>query len=62
MAQRETADRVAHLQREISYHNYRYYVLNDPLISDAGYDALLDELQALETEHPELITPDSPTQ
>jgi len=62
MAQREVADRVAQLRREINYHNYRYYVLNDPIISDAEYDALMDELQALEAAHPELVTPDSPTQ
>jgi len=50
------------LRDQLRYHNYRYYVLNDPIISDAEYDALLDELRALEAEHPELITPDSPTQ
>jgi len=62
MAQREVADRVAQLRREINYHNYRYHVLDDPIISDAEYDALMDELQALEAAHPELVTPDSPTQ
>jgi DNA ligase (NAD+) len=50
------------LRRLISYHNYRYYVLDDPEISDAEYDALMNQLRALEAEHPELITPDSPTQ
>ncbi|MGD2179445.1 MAG: NAD-dependent DNA ligase LigA, partial [Anaerolineae bacterium] len=49
------------LREKIRYHNYRYYVLNDPIISDAAYDALMDELRALEAEHAELITPDSPT-
>src|SRR5207342_3753902 len=44
------------------YHLYRYHVLDEPEISDAEYDRLFDELQALEEEHPELITPDSPTQ
>ncbi len=56
------AERIARLRELIHYHNYRYYVLNDPEISDAEYDALFRELQRLEAEHPELITPDSPTQ
>ncbi|MCX6030328.1 MAG: NAD-dependent DNA ligase LigA [Chloroflexi bacterium] len=50
------------LRKAISYYAYRYYVLDDPAVSDAEYDALWRELVALETEHPELITPDSPTQ
>jgi DNA ligase (NAD+) len=50
------------LRREINTHNYRYYVLDQPVISDAQYDKLLRELQEIETQHPELITPDSPTQ
>ena len=50
------------LREQIRYHNYRYYVLDDPQIPDAEYDRLLRELQALEEEHPELITPASPTQ
>jgi len=62
MAQQKDAERIAQLRREINYHNYRYYVLDDPVTSDAEYDALLDELRALEAEHPKLITPDSPTQ
>ncbi|MFQ6099929.1 MAG: NAD-dependent DNA ligase LigA [Anaerolineae bacterium] len=62
MTLREVRSRVEELRREINYHNYRYYVLDDPVISDAEYDALMDELRALEAEHPELITPDSPTQ
>lgn len=53
---------IRNLQSEIRYHNYRYYTLNEPVISDAEYDALMDELRALEAEHPELVTPDSPTQ
>jgi len=60
-----TGDRAARaetLRRAIDYHNYRYYVLDDPEIPDAEYDRLLRELQALEAEHPELVTPDSPTQ
>jgi DNA ligase (NAD+) len=54
--------RIEALRREINEHNYRYYVLDAPLVSDAEYDRLLRELQALEAAHPELITPDSPTQ
>jgi DNA ligase (NAD+) len=50
------------LRDEINYHNYRYYVLDDPEISDAEYDRLMRELQSLEQQYPELITPDSPTQ
>ncbi len=54
--------RIEALRREIDYHNYRYYVLDDPEIPDAEYDRLMRDLQALEAEHPELVTPDSPTQ
>ncbi|MHB8727884.1 MAG: NAD-dependent DNA ligase LigA [Sulfuricaulis sp.] len=54
--------RAAELRGEINHHNYRYYILDDPVISDAQYDKLLRELQELEAKHPELITPDSPTQ
>ncbi len=50
------------LRRLIHYHNYRYHVLDAPVISDLEYDRLLAELKQLEVEHPELITPDSPTQ
>jgi DNA ligase (NAD+) len=53
--------RVADLRREIEYHNYRYHVLNDPVISDEEYDRLFRELLELETEFPELASPDSPT-
>lgn len=56
------AERVRQLKHEINEHNYRYYVLDDPIVSDAEYDRLLAELQALENKHPELISPDSPTQ
>lgn len=56
------AERAAELRAQINYHNYRYFVLNDPVISDPEYDALLAELEAIEAEYPELITPDSPTQ
>jgi len=54
--------RVAELRRQLSYHNYRYYVLDSPEISDAEYDALFRQLQSIEEQHPDLITPDSPTQ
>ena len=58
----EPAQRADKLREQIRYHNYRYYVLDDPEIPDAEYDRLLRELQALEAEHPELISEDSPTQ
>jgi len=54
--------RAAELRQEINHHNYRYYVLDSPLISDAQYDKLLRELQELEAKYPDLKTPDSPTQ
>jgi len=50
------------LRQKIHYHSYRYYVLNEPEISDAEYDRLFHELEELEREHPDLVTPDSPTQ
>lgn len=53
---------VARLRREVSEHNHRYYVLAQPAVSDAEFDALLARLAALEAEHPDLVTPDSPTQ
>ena len=56
------AERLETLRQAVRYHAYRYYVLDDPVISDAEYDALWRELVALEAEHPELVTPDSPTQ
>jgi len=56
------AERIAKLREQIDHHNYRYYVLDDPEISDAEFDALLHELAALEDQHPELRDPDSPTQ
>ena len=54
--------RIEELRKVINHHNYRYYVLDSPEISDAEYDELMRELQQLESEHPELVTPDSPTQ
>ncbi len=56
------AKRAEELRRLVAHHNYRYHVLDDPELSDAAYDVLYDELKALEEEHPELVTPDSPTQ
>jgi len=50
------------LKRILRFHEYRYYILNDPLVSDFEYDALYKELEKIESEHPGLITPDSPTQ
>jgi DNA ligase (NAD+) len=54
--------RIDELRDALHYHNHRYYVLDDPEISDAQYDAMFRELQELETDFPQLITPDSPTQ
>jgi DNA ligase (NAD+) len=56
------ADRIDHLRAEIRDHSYRYYILDDPTLSDAQFDALVKELRQLESEHPEMVTPDSPTQ
>jgi DNA ligase (NAD+) len=56
------AERAAELRRLIEHHNYRYHVLDDPEIEDSAYDVLFDELASLETEHPDLVSPDSPTQ
>ena len=56
------ADRAAELRRLIDHHLYRYHVLDDPEIDDSAYDVLYDELESIEATHPELVTPDSPTQ
>ena len=58
----DAAQRVEELRAQIAYHDRRYYELDSPEIPDADYDALLRELRQIEGEHPELITPDSPTQ
>lgn len=55
-------ERASALRRELAGHDYRYYVLDQPTVSDAEYDRLFRELEALEREHPELVTADSPTQ
>ena len=62
MAAREAARRIDQLRAEIAHHDYRYHVLDDPEVSDAGYDRLMLELRELEAAHPQLVTPDSPTQ
>ncbi|WP_052343941.1 NAD-dependent DNA ligase LigA [Kallotenue papyrolyticum] len=62
MAPPEIVARIERLREQIREHNYRYYVLDAPIISDAEYDALMRELRELEAAYPELITPDSPTQ
>lgn len=49
------------LKKEIRYHNYRYYVLNDPVVSDFEYDQLTQKLTAIEAQYPDWITPDSPS-
>ncbi|MEA3365088.1 MAG: NAD-dependent DNA ligase LigA, partial [Candidatus Hydrogenedentes bacterium] len=58
----EVRERCEHLRNEIDRHNYLYYVEAKPEITDTEFDALLDELQALEAKYPALVTPDSPTQ
>ena len=60
--QKDHQKRLDALREEVNHHLYRYHVLDEPEISDADYDRLFDELKALEEEHPDLITPDSPTQ
>ena len=61
-ADRHTTERVEELRREINRHNHRYFVLDDPEISDSQYDRLMRELREIEERHPELVAPDSPTQ
>jgi DNA ligase (NAD+) len=61
MATKTLEARVEELRKQLDYHLYRYHVLDDPEISDAQYDRLFDELQAIEDEHPELASEDSPT-
>jgi len=58
----EVLARVRELRAELEHHAHRYYVLDDPQIGDEQYDALLDELRGIEREHPQLVTPQSPTQ
>lgn len=58
----EIEKRVAELRATLDNYNYQYYVLDHPTVPDAEYDRLLRELQQIETEHPELVSTDSPTQ
>ncbi len=62
MSQIEAGRRIEHLRSEIEGHNYRYYVLDMPSVPDSDYDRIMRELESLEKEHPELLTPESPTQ
>src|SRR5687768_13061657 len=61
-SKKDATARVAELREAIDYHSYRYHVLDDPEIADVEYDALVRELVELEEQHPDLVTPDSPTQ
>jgi DNA ligase (NAD+) len=61
-ALKDVQARLDQLRAEVNHHLHRYHVLDDPEVSDAQYDRLFDELKALEEAHPDLITPDSPTQ
>ncbi|HEY7619924.1 MAG TPA: NAD-dependent DNA ligase LigA [Solirubrobacteraceae bacterium] len=61
-ASKKVAERATELREELTEHGRRYYVLDDPVITDDQYDTLLDELRSIEAAHPELLTPDSPTQ
>ncbi len=58
----DVSERIEQLRAEIREHSFRYHTLDDPTISDAQYDAMVRELTVLEGDHPELVTPDSPTQ
>lgn len=62
MVSESARERVRQLRERIRYHNYRYYVLNRPVVSDAEYDVLMEELRSQEAQQPELVTRDSPTQ
>src|ERR1700757_1914212 len=61
-ARKDVAANIETLRDQIRHHEYRYFVLDDPEISDFDFDKLVERLKKLESEHPELITPDSPTQ
>ncbi|MDH3390391.1 MAG: NAD-dependent DNA ligase LigA, partial [Desulfobulbaceae bacterium] len=58
----DIAKKIAELRKQINFHAHRYYELDDPLIADSEYDRLFQELLQLEELHPDLVTPDSPTQ
>src|SRR5690242_21367853 len=59
---KELEKKIESLREKIRHHEYRYYVLDAPEITDAEFDQLINQLKAIESEHPELVTPDSPTQ
>jgi DNA ligase (NAD+) len=62
MATKELQRKAAELRQKINLHNYRYHVLDKPLISDSEFDRLMQQLKRIEDDHPDLVTPDSPTQ
>ena len=62
MDQQTSQNRIEELRQQINEHNYRYYIMDSPLVSDSQYDLLMRELMELEEQHPELVAPDSPTQ
>jgi len=62
MSSSQAQSEITKLRKELMHHAYRYYVLDDPEITDAEYDRMFRKLQALEEKFPELVTPDSPTQ
>ncbi len=62
MNESQAKKRIEKLREELHFHNYRYYVLDDPVVPDAEYDRLMRELEDLEKQFPHLVTPDSPTQ
>ena len=62
MVTTEILEQIQDLRKQLHYHNHRYYVLDDPVIADVDYDQLFQKLLELEKEHPELVTPDSPSQ
>lgn len=62
MFREDAAQQITDIQQVIRYHEWRYYVKNDPVVSDFEYDSLYKKLQKLEAEYPDLVTPDSPTQ
>jgi len=62
MDEKRQIERLEELRREVNFHNYRYHVLDDPMISDFNFDLLLNEIRQIETDHPDWITTDSPTQ
>src|SRR5712692_10879843 len=61
-AAKDLEKKIESLRDRIRHHEYRYYVLDDPEITDAEFDQLMNQLKKLEAEHPDLITPDSPSQ